>query len=432
MCSNYRPITLLSVVGKLFATILLHHMQIKLLESRRPQQSGFTPGRSTSDAILALRLLADLHRQFHKPLYIAYVDFKAAFDSVDRTALWSALATFGFPAPIANLVVDLHTNTMSRISVDGSLTDSFSSLSGVRQGCVLAPYLFCLIMDLILRAAHPSGISLAGSNFSDLTYADDVALVDHSIDSLAASLSRLQSESSRFGLNISWSKTKVQNVGYGPPAVNIDLSLDRVEAVSEFTYLGCSIQSNASSHCEVLRRIALAGAVMHSLSVVWKQRHLSVPLKIKLYRALVLPVLLYASETWTMLETDSRRFQSFHMQCQRRILNVNWYDLIPNTEIATCTALPAVLDVIRTRRLSLFGHVARFTHEVPAYSALILSADVSARARIPTGWSRPRGRPCKAWLDQTLSDLPIPIESALACALDRERWRSDAMALLCD
>ena len=70
------------------------------------------------------------------------------------------------------------------------------------QGCVLAPYLFCLIMDLILRAAHPSGISLAGSNFSDLTYADDVALVDHSIDTLAASLSRLQSESSRFGLNI--------------------------------------------------------------------------------------------------------------------------------------------------------------------------------------------------------------------------------------
>lgn len=48
-----------------------------------------------------------------KPLYIAYVDFKAAFDSVDRTALWSALATFGFPAPIPNLVVDLHTNTMS-------------------------------------------------------------------------------------------------------------------------------------------------------------------------------------------------------------------------------------------------------------------------------------------------------------------------------
>src|SRR3981081_899185 len=66
------------------------------------------------------------------------------------------------------------------------------------------------------------------------------------------------------------------------------------------------------------------------------------------------------------------------------------------------------------------------------YSPLTLAADISAGGRPPAGWSRPRGRPCKSWLDQILFDLPIPIEDALACALDRERWRRDATALLRD
>src|SRR4030088_774522 len=122
----------------------------------------------------------------------------------------------------------------------------------------------------------------------------------------------------------------------------------------------------------MVRRIALAAAVLHSLSTVWKQRHLSIALKIQIYRALVLPVLLYASETWTMLECDARRVQSFHMQCRRRMLNIQWYDLISNDEILARTSLPSVLDIIRTRRLCLFGHVARLPHDTSAYSALSL------------------------------------------------------------
>src|SRR4030088_1760028 len=94
-----------------------------------------------------------------------------------------------------------------------------------------------------------------------------------------------------------------------------------------------------------------------------------------------------------MLECDARRVQSFHMQCQRCILNIQWYDLISNVEISARTSLPSVLDIIRTRRLSLFGHVARLPHDAPAYSALTLAADTSAGGRPPAGWSRPTGRP---------------------------------------
>ena len=107
-------------------------------------------------------------------------------------------------------------------------------------------------MDLVLKAAHPASISLVGSNFSDFNYADDVAIVDHSLVSLSSSLARLQSEGSRFGLNISWSKTKVQNVSYGLPPQSIPIVAETVDTITRFTYLGCSFESNDSSHHDVL------------------------------------------------------------------------------------------------------------------------------------------------------------------------------------
>jgi len=96
-CSNYRPITLLSVPWKVFAHVLLAHLDPLFHSSCRPHQSGFTRSRSTLDAILALKLLSELHREFQKPLHVAYVDLKSAFDYVDRKALWLALKGKGIP-----------------------------------------------------------------------------------------------------------------------------------------------------------------------------------------------------------------------------------------------------------------------------------------------------------------------------------------------
>ena len=71
--------------------MLLARLQPLLDRNKRPQQSGFTAGRSTVDAILALWLLSELHYAFSRPLHAAYIDVKAAFDSVDQAALWKAL-----------------------------------------------------------------------------------------------------------------------------------------------------------------------------------------------------------------------------------------------------------------------------------------------------------------------------------------------------
>ena len=80
-------ITLLSVPGKVFATVLLNKVRDQLLAHRRTEQSGFTPGRSTIDRIVTLNTVIQTRKEFQRPIWIVFVDLKAVFDSVDRKAL---------------------------------------------------------------------------------------------------------------------------------------------------------------------------------------------------------------------------------------------------------------------------------------------------------------------------------------------------------
>ena len=127
--------------------ILLDRIKPLLLEKRRPQQSGFTPGWSTVDRILALNLISQTRREFRQPLYATYVDLKAAFDSVYRPALWQLLTVLGVPEKIIRLVSTLYSDTTSRVTVDGQLSSAFPVFSDVRQDCMLAPDLLNTGMD---------------------------------------------------------------------------------------------------------------------------------------------------------------------------------------------------------------------------------------------------------------------------------------------
>ena len=95
--------------------------------TQRPQQSGFAAGHSTIDAILALRLLSELHRQFNRPLYVAFVDIKSAFDSVVGNGLWKDLRATRIPDVLLNLTEDLHTHTGATVRIGNKFSHRFST-----------------------------------------------------------------------------------------------------------------------------------------------------------------------------------------------------------------------------------------------------------------------------------------------------------------
>ena len=90
--------------------------------------------------------------------------------------------------------------------------------------------------------------------------------------------------------------------------------------------------------------------------------------KVHLYQALVMSVLLYRGETWTLLAADIGTLEAFHMKCLRQMLNIHWWDHITN-EVLQKTGLSTISEILRNRRLSLFGHVARLDPSVPANNA---------------------------------------------------------------
>lgn len=429
-CSSYRPITLLSVPGKVFAHVLLARMNPLLVSCRRPEQSGFTAGRSAMDAILSLRLITEIHREFHRPLLALYVDIKSAFDSVDRSALWRILRIIGVPPKLVHLVESLHVDTSAKVRVNDVLTDSFPTTSGVRQGCVLAPALFCCAMDWILRRI-PSlrGVQLLDQKITDFDYADDVVFVDNQTSSLADCLTQFEKEASHLGLHTSWQKTKLQVLCQEGACVPMQVCGHDIDIVQEFTYLGSIQDSDGRCSRDIARRIGLASSAMRSMQRLWSQRSISLVTKLRIYQTCVLPVLLYSAETWTLLSQDLQRLQSFHMRSQRQILQIRWYDFITNGEVIRRTGMETIANIIDRRRHALFGHVVRLDSKVPAHGVLACAVARRTERRPPPGWNRRPGRPRRVWLQQCFNGSSSAILSNWNSATSRGHTRSAQRAL---
>ena len=131
----------------------------------------------------------------------------------------------------------------------------------------------------------------------------------------------------------------------------------------------------------------IASTAMHSMNKVWRQTRLQLQTKLRLYQTCILSILLYGSETWTLLQEDLRKLEVFHMRSQRIILGIRWHDFVRNTEVIDWTNLPCVKDIIAKRRNSLFGHVVRLDDHTPAHRALSQVAAARTGSRFGPGFT---------------------------------------------
>ncbi|CAH1239246.1 OIT3 [Branchiostoma lanceolatum] len=428
-CKNHRGITLLSVPAKVFSMVILNRIKQPLVNSQRPEQSGFTPGRSTVDRILALRLLAEKRREYRKALFVAYVDLKAAFDSVHRPSLWKLLRARGIPVKIISLIQELYTDTTSCVRVGTNLSDWFKLLSGVRQGCVLAPTLFNIAIDHVMSRTVGRGMcgtTYGEHTFSDMDYADDVALLAELLEALVSTLEIFSAESQTLGLEVSWLKTKLQSLSdFLDPPTCPPINGESVEVVQRFNYLGSVITLDCKSDQDVKRRLGIASAAFASLDRVWRSKHLSRTVKLKIYNTLVLSVLLYGAESWTLTKALRLKLDSFDTRCLRKIEGFRWQDHVTNEVVRRTTNQVPVSQKIIKHQLTFLGHTSRAT---PTQEVVKL---VSA-APDPT-WRRPRGRPRSRWEDQVftvLDTLGVSRADWRALAENRTSWREMSAAAM--
>ena len=149
---------------------------------------------------------------------------------------------------------------------------------------------------------------------------------------------------------------------------------------------------------------------------VWRYRYLCRKTKIRVFKSLVLPVLLYGCESWTLTGDLGRRLNVFGTKSLRRIIGYRWSDFISNDRLLGEGQMRLVTCMVRERQLRLFGHVARFAEADPANRIL--------NARDPRGWVRPVGRPRLSWLQQMdghLEDLGMGRAAARRLAIRRPK-----------
>jgi len=110
-----------------------------------------------------------------------------------------------------------------------------------------------------------------------------VALLVDNEESFRAALVSMGEEASKFGLRVSWTKTKIQNLGSGPTPSPIIVDGNTVDPVEEFTYLGSIQSSNSDSRPEYIRRIGLAASALKRLDCVWSQSKIGITTKLRIY-----------------------------------------------------------------------------------------------------------------------------------------------------
>ena len=436
-CDNYRGISLLSVPGKVLALILLERLQAIIDPQLMEAQCGFRKGRGTVDQIWVMRQVVEKATEYRTPVFLCFVDLTKAYDSVNRQAMVAILREYGVPHQLVEIIEELHSETWCHVRSAGDTSERFEVRTGVRQGCVLSPLLFNCFMDKILREATTTlngglrieyatsrGLFLtyrdktpASTSIQDALYADDLTLVAESRQELQHMVNAVNSACKWWGMTISATKTKTLIVGEQQTSSQPPIMLQGqpLEEVESFSYLGSEIGQSSKAEKEVSVRLEKAGKV-HQIwrRKVFQSRALSTATKVRAYQTLVMPVLLYGAETWTVTQHDIRRLKSFQMRCLRNILGITLWNRVRNSDILERTGVLPVEEQLRQRRLQWFGHVWRMPTNRPQRQLM--------RCR-PSGRRRPTGGAPLRWCDLISRDLR-GITNWAEAVMDRPEWRA--------
>ena len=200
---KYRPITILSCLGKLFTSILNTRLNDHLEESMLllENQAGFRRQYSTLDHIFSLHALIEILKTRKQKLFCCFVDFSTAFDSVWRAGLWHKLLKAKINGKVLTVIRNMYNEIKSCVSLLGSTSSFFSSFSGVRRGENLSPVLFSMYLnDLEAYLMHDRSSGLEFDTHDDemfiylrlivLLYADDMVLLAGNENDLQRTLRR--------------------------------------------------------------------------------------------------------------------------------------------------------------------------------------------------------------------------------------------------
>lgn len=329
---NYRKVTLMASMGKIFEAILNQRLtfQCEAFQIEDPNQFGFCRDRRTSDNIFIIDTLISYQRSKKKSIFVSFIDFTKAFDFVNRDFLYYKLLKMGFGGNLLTLIISLFSKARSKVRWEGQLGRDIDSIYGVLQGGIISPKLFNLfISDIDEYLETECGISVLGNNYTHLVYADDLVLLSDTAEKMQQQLDNLKTYCRKWHLlvNVSKSKVMVFNNRY-KNAVDNDMSFqfngDEIEIVKSFKYLGHLLCNSRNIHALVHESLATkAQHAMHVLksNIKFSVGFLSPWLAIRMFDSYVTPILDYNSEIWCT-GREQTEIEKIQLKFLKNMLNV--------------------------------------------------------------------------------------------------------------
>nr|VZI50403.1 unnamed protein product [Spirometra erinaceieuropaei] len=262
------------------------------------------------------------------------------------------------------------------------------------------------------------------TNVHELLIANDCALNTTSEEEMQRSMDLFTAACENICLVINTQKTVVMHqpppnsatAPNAPPQISVNGT--QLQVGANFPYLGSTLSRNTKIHDEVAKRISNVSQAFGRLqSTVWNRHGLQLSTKRKMYKAVILPTLLYGAETWAVYTRQARRLNHFHLSCLRPIQRLNWQDRIPDTEMLERTGMLSIYSMLRQMQLRWSGHLVRMDDE--RLPKRLFYGDVAKG-------SRRQGGPIRRYKDTLKSSLKLlqinPTNwEELAC--DRPTWR---------
>ena len=395
-------------------------------------QAGFKRERPTVDQLFTMRQLIDCFWESNKQQIHLFVDFKQAYDSVHRPSMWAILEEMGIPAKLIQLTKTCYRNSKCSVRQGRKRTNTFEIVSGLKQGCILSPILFNIIMEKVAPTIldRQEGAKFVDLIINCLGYADDIDIVSESERETEALLTPFKEEAERIGLQINQNQTKSMKISREPAMEGeVELANMSVEVVESFKYLGMTITRDGRMEEEIRSRIGATSRCYYNLLELFKKRSISAKTKLKIYNTIIRPILLCGCEAWALTKALERKLELFKNKILRKITGPVFDDdagiwrIRHNWEIREITEQPNINQVAKARRMQWAGHMARMEEDrVPKR---IYQAQMIGR--------RPAGRPRKNWDKCLIEDLRMQEIQPVECmdvAQDRGDWRYLSRAVM--
>ena len=308
LAKNYRGITLTSIAAKIYNALLRNRIEPKIDNILKKNQNSFRRNRSTTSQILTIRRILEGVRAKNLQATLLFVDFTKAFDSIHRGKMEQIILAYGLPKESVAAITILYRNTKVNVRSPDGDTEYFDIVAGagVLQGDTLAPYLFIICLDYVLRISidkiRENGFELTkkrsrrypAKTITDADYADDIAILANTPNQAETLLHSLERAATCIGLLVNAHKTEHVCVNQAGDISTLDGT--SLKLVDKFTNLGSSVSSTEK---DIDTRLTKAWTAIDKLSIIWKS-NLTDKMKRSFFQAAVVSILLYGCTTRTL------------------------------------------------------------------------------------------------------------------------------------